>query len=253
MTIRHGAWIRNREGHDPPACVELARAAEAGGWDGVWLSDATNGEDTPYWEPLTLLGAVASATDGLHLGTWVVPLPARDVVAVARGAAVLAELAPGRVHLGLGLGNPAEHEAVGIDREGIGARYDAAVAVLHALLTEGRVSRHDRWFDLEEVMARVPTTPPELLFAVQSDADAPLERAARWGGLVPFVDDDPDALVRMVEGYRAAGGTGAVAAPRVAAWGERWDAMLADLAPAWVIHCEDRDAEALAAGPPAIG
>lgn len=251
--MRHGTWIRNREQYAPGTCVELARAAEAGGWDGVWVSDTLNTEDTAYWEPLTLLAAMAAVTDELHLGTWVIPLPARDVVAVARAAAVVAELAPGRVHLGLGLGNPAEHAAVGVAREGIGARYDAAVEVLQAVLKDGAVTRVDDWHDLTEAVALTPDVGPELLFAVQSAADAPVERAARFGGLVPYVDGDAAAFRSIVERYRAAGGTGAVVAPRVAEWGADWDAMLAELDPAWVLHCEDRDAAALAEGPPTLG
>ena len=109
--MRHSTWIRNREEYGPAACVELARAAEAGGWDGVWVSDTTNAEDTAYWEPLALLAAMAAVTNELHLGTWVIPLPARDVLAVARGAAVVAELAPGRVHLGLRRGRRAAADA----------------------------------------------------------------------------------------------------------------------------------------------
>lgn len=253
MASRHGTWIRNRDEHGPTACLELARAAEGGGWDGVWVSDSANAEDTPYWEPLTLLAAMAAVTDRVQLGTWVVPLPARDPVAVARGAAVLAELAPGRVRLGFGLGNPPEHAAVGVEREGLGARYDAAVEVVHALLHTGEVTRHDDWFDLDGVVMHTPDAIPQLLFAAMSEADAPLERAARWGGLVPFVDGDPDALRDLVGRYREAGGSGPVVVPRVASWGTPWDQMVVELEPDWVLHCEDRDAAALADGPPTLG
>ena len=250
---RHGTWIRNREEHGPRECVDLARAAEDGGWDGVWVSDSANGEDTPYWEPLTLLAAMAAVTDDVALGTWVMPLPARDVVAVARGAAVVEALAPERLLLGFGLGNPDEHAALGIDRAGIGARYDAAVEVLQDLLRDGSASRHDDWFDLEEVIMLVPPAVPPLLFAVQSDADAPLQRAARFGGLVPFVPgDEPDRMVEVVSRYRDAGGDGPVVLPRVASWGEAWDAAIREVEPEWVLHCEDRDATQLADGPPAL-
>ena len=98
-----------------------------------------------------------------------------------------------------------------------------------------------------------PEVAPELLFAVQSEADAPVERAARFGGLVPFVDGDVEGLRSIVERYRSGGGSGAIVVPRVAAWGEAWDAMLAELEPDWVLHCEDRDAAALAEGPPTLG
>ena len=98
-----------------------------------------------------------------------------------------------------------------------------------------------------------PEVAPELLFAVQSEADAPVERAARFGGLVPFVDGDVEGLRSIVERYRSGGGSGAIVVPRVAAWGAAWDALLAELEPDWVLHCEDRDAAALAEGPPTLG
>ncbi len=249
--MQHGTWIRNDSEHDPATCVELARAAEAGGWGGVWVSDSTNAEDTPYWEPFTLLAAMAAVTDELVLGTWVVPLPARDVVAVARAAAVVERLAPGRLLLGFGLGNPAEHAAQGIGRDHIGARYDAAVEVLTDLLDKGAAARDDEWFDLGGVVMDRPTSRPPLLFAVQSDADAPVRRAARAGGLVPFVPDaDPERLVDLVGRYRAAGGAGPLVLPRVADWGPDWDAALQEVEADWVLHCEDRDVTQLAAGPP---
>lgn len=251
--MRHGVWIRNRAEHGPAECVALARAAEAGGWQGVWVSDSTNADDTAYWEPLTLLAAMAAVTDELVLGTWVMPLPARDVVAVARGAAVVAELAPGRLQLGFGLGNASEHAALGVERSRIGARYDASVEVLTDLLRTGTVRRDDEWFDLDGVVMHTPTAPPTLLFAVQSDADAPLERAARHGGLMPFVPDaDPDRLVDLVGRYRDAGGEGPLVLPRVADWGPDWDAALREVDADWVLHCEDRDAAQLAAGPPDV-
>lgn len=251
MTMRHGVWIRNRVEHDPAECVALAQAAEAGGWDGVWVSDSTNADDTAYWEPLTLLAAMAAVTDEVALGTWVMPLPARDVVAVARGAAVVETLAPGRVLLGFGLGNASEHAALGVSRDRIGARYDASVEVLTTLLRDGTVQRDDDWFDLDGVVMHTPAASPTLLFAVQSDADAPLERAARWGGLVPFVPDaDPAGLVDIVGRYRAAGGSGPLVLPRVADWGPDWDAALLEVDADWVLHCEDRDAAQLDDGPP---
>ena len=40
VSPKHGVWIRNGAPHDPNETLELAVAAEAAGWDGVFVSDA---------------------------------------------------------------------------------------------------------------------------------------------------------------------------------------------------------------------
>lgn len=113
MSPKHGLWIRNGAPHDPTETLELAVAAEAAGWDGVFVSDAVQESHT---EPFTLLAAVAARTTTVALGTWVTPLVARDVVHVARSAANVDRLSGGRLVLGFGLGNATEHDGLGIGR-----------------------------------------------------------------------------------------------------------------------------------------
>ncbi|WP_306213955.1 LLM class flavin-dependent oxidoreductase [Actinoplanes sp. RD1] len=94
--------------------VELGVRAEAAGWDGVFFEDYLTyyrGEDPATYDPWVLLTAVAARTGRVRLGTTVSGLLARDPVKLAREAATLAALAPGRVVLGVGLGDPADRGA----------------------------------------------------------------------------------------------------------------------------------------------
>lgn len=257
---KHGFWIRNGP-KGPTQVLELAIEAEAAGWDGVFLSDAVMEGHT---EPFALLAAIAARTQRITLGTWVTPLVARDVVAVARGASVVDVLSDGRLLLGIGLGNPVEHEALGVDRRGgtLGAQYDAALEVLAALLEGAAVTRHDEWFELEEVALNVRPVQqprPQLLLAASWPATKPVERAARWDGYMPqwpgMYGHDArqlgSELRELLAYYRDRGGDGIVLVPRLARYGPTYDDLVAELGVDWVLTCDDLDTDSVRAGPPA--
>ena len=90
----------------PRALVELARAAEDAGWDGIFLWDhvARIEGDVEVTEPWVALGAMASATTRVTLGPLVTPLARRRPWNVARAAVTLDLLSGGRAVLGVGLG-----------------------------------------------------------------------------------------------------------------------------------------------------
>ena len=79
--------------------AELARLAEAAGWDGVFLGDA-------IWcvDPMIVLTAAAMVTTRIRLGTLVIPMPLRIPWKLASESAALDNLSDGRLILGLGTG-----------------------------------------------------------------------------------------------------------------------------------------------------
>lgn len=90
---------------DPVALVDLARRAETAGWDGVFLWDhVLGGAPIEVSDPWVTLGAMASATGRVLLGTMVSPLPRRRPWVLARQAATVSRLSGGRCVLGVGLG-----------------------------------------------------------------------------------------------------------------------------------------------------
>jgi alkanesulfonate monooxygenase SsuD/methylene tetrahydromethanopterin reductase-like flavin-dependent oxidoreductase (luciferase family) len=152
-----GSWS------DPNVAVRTARAAQAAGWDGyfVWdhLAFVWGPESADPW---MTLAAVASATEGLTLGTAVTPLPRRRPQVVAQQAATLERLNGGRVVLGAGLG--------GNEREftEFGESFDPHVRA--KLLDEGL-----------EVVRRLWDGP----IWIGGQSGPALRRASRWDGWIP--------------------------------------------------------------------
>jgi alkanesulfonate monooxygenase SsuD/methylene tetrahydromethanopterin reductase-like flavin-dependent oxidoreductase (luciferase family) len=90
---------------DPGSLVDLARRAEIAGWDGVFLWEhVVAGDQFAVADPWVSLGAMASATDRVLLGTMVSPLPRRRPWVLARQAGTVSRLSNGRCVLGVGLG-----------------------------------------------------------------------------------------------------------------------------------------------------
>ncbi|MGH2351124.1 MAG: TIGR03619 family F420-dependent LLM class oxidoreductase, partial [Chloroflexota bacterium] len=120
-------------GADPVALRDAAQAAEALGYDAVWVSDHLVvpaqiaspypysqdgtfrlGPTAPYLEPLTVLTYLAGCTRRLRLGTHVLILPYRHPLVTAKVVATLDVLSGGRVDLGIGVGwMREEFEALG--------------------------------------------------------------------------------------------------------------------------------------------
>lgn len=86
-----------------PSLTEQARYAESLGYESIWLPENHFGEHA-LPDPLTLLAAVAGATQNLRLGTTSYLLTLRNPLQAAEQVAVLDQLSGGRVMLGVGRG-----------------------------------------------------------------------------------------------------------------------------------------------------
>ncbi|HEX5467114.1 MAG TPA: LLM class flavin-dependent oxidoreductase [Candidatus Limnocylindrales bacterium] len=84
--------------------VELAAAAEAAGWDGVFTYDAIAIGDDPLYDPWTLLAAMAVRTSRVRLGAIVFAPTRRRPWKLAREAITIDQLSGGRLILPVGLG-----------------------------------------------------------------------------------------------------------------------------------------------------
>ncbi|MGI9293020.1 MAG: LLM class flavin-dependent oxidoreductase [Pseudomonadales bacterium] len=76
--------------------IELAKQAEAVGYDDLWFAD------TGYPDVLTMAALIAKHTNKVRLGIAVVPAYTRTPAVLANAAATINELAGGRFILGLG-------------------------------------------------------------------------------------------------------------------------------------------------------
>ena len=82
--------------------VALARTAEAGGYERVWYAEHHNMPTIASSAPAVLIAHVAAHTERIGLGSGGVMLPNHSPLVVAEQFGTLAELHPGRIHLGLG-------------------------------------------------------------------------------------------------------------------------------------------------------
>jgi probable F420-dependent oxidoreductase len=123
---------------------EMAVEAEAIGFDAVWVSDHLgfgdpDGAWSGAWESWTLLSALAVATSGVRLGTYVTAVPLRNPALLAKMAETLDEVSGGRVILGLGAGwNEPEFRAFGVPFERRFDRFEEALRVVTSMLRTGR-------------------------------------------------------------------------------------------------------------------
>ena len=168
-------------------------------------------EDKPFLEPFSLIPALGAVTSRLRFVTFVLKLPVRDPVLVAKQATSTAVLTGGRLVLGVGISPWREdYEVLGVDWASRGQRMDESIAILRGLAAGGYFEYHGKVFDLPPVkIAPVPPDPIPVLIGGHSDAA--LRRAARlgdgWlhGGGDPA--DLPGLLARLAR-FRREEGTG---------------------------------------------
>lgn len=127
--------------------VDLAREAEALGYDDLFIPDQTFHRD-----PFALLALCAKATSKIRLGLAVTNPYTRHPVQIARAAGLLAELTEGRFLLGLGAGNrPRLLAGMGIRQTHVLARLREAVEVIRRLVAGETVEYESQTLTLRGV------------------------------------------------------------------------------------------------------
>jgi len=101
--LRRAAFLN--PGRDLTTGIDLARRAEATGYDSVWVTHGS-GRDS-----FLVLAAYGAATTRLGLGNGVVPIYPRHPVVMAQAALTLAEMTGGRFRLGIGVSHRSSMEA----------------------------------------------------------------------------------------------------------------------------------------------
>jgi 5,10-methylenetetrahydromethanopterin reductase len=114
-----------------PKVIDAARLAERLGYDVFWVTDS----HLASREAMAMLGALAVSTQRVHLGTGVSHLAGRHPSVIASAMATLDELAPGRIRLGIGVGDSGPMN-LGVPRSTL-RELETAVTSIRDLL-EGR-------------------------------------------------------------------------------------------------------------------
>jgi F420-dependent oxidoreductase-like protein len=122
-------------GGDGRGVLKRIQQAEEMGIHAAWVTTGGARQDG-----LTLLAAAAARTKRILLGTSITPIWPRHPVVVVQQARVIADLAPGRFRLGVGLSHGNSVESVfGLDYRAPLAHLRDYLRILKALLQQGKV------------------------------------------------------------------------------------------------------------------
>ena len=208
--------------------IPLAQAAETAGYETITVADSlvyprdsdasypytADGnreflEDKEFIETFTLVAAMGAVTSRIRFTPFVLKLPVRPPVLVAKQASSVAYLTGTRLGLGVGLSPwPEDFAAMGVPWARRGRRMDEAIDIVRGLSGGGWFEYHGEIFDLAPVkMSPAPTEPIPIL--VGGHSDAALRRAVRRGDGWMHAGGDAeelDLLLGKIAKLRAAEG-----------------------------------------------
>jgi alkanesulfonate monooxygenase SsuD/methylene tetrahydromethanopterin reductase-like flavin-dependent oxidoreductase (luciferase family) len=213
---------------DPTFYLPLAQAAEEAGYDGMVVpdslcypqdSDSTYPfspdhkreflEDKPFIEPFSLIPAMGAVTERLRFITFVLKLPMRHPLLVAKQATSVAVMTNNRLALGVGTSPwPEDYALCDVPWDGRGRRMDEAVDIVRGLSAGGYFEYHGDVYDLPSVkISPTPTEPLPIL--VGGHAPPALRRAARSDGWLHGGGDPADlpGLLERLDQLRQDEGT----------------------------------------------
>jgi probable F420-dependent oxidoreductase len=153
-----------------PEYLAMARAAEDGGFDSIWIGDHLlyRGDGRPErgpWDAWTLMAALAAATERVRIGPLVACANFHRPGHLARMAAGIGEVSGGRFTLALGAGwNETEFRAFGIPFDRRVARFEESFAIVRGLLNGERVTFDGEfWSTADAVLLPRPAERPRLM------------------------------------------------------------------------------------------
>jgi probable F420-dependent oxidoreductase len=203
---------------DPANYLPLARAVEAAGYASFIVPDSicypevsdstypytpdgsrTFLEDKPFIEPFSLIPAMGAVTETLRFTTFVVKLPIRHPVLVAKQAGSVAVMTNNRFGFGVGTSPwPEDYDICDVPWERRGRRMDEMLDIIRGLTTPGYFSYDGEIFRLQSVkMSPTPTEPIPLL--IGGHTEPALRRAARLGDGWMHAGGDPAELSRCLD------------------------------------------------------
>jgi alkanesulfonate monooxygenase SsuD/methylene tetrahydromethanopterin reductase-like flavin-dependent oxidoreductase (luciferase family) len=197
---------------DRERLVDIARRAEQLGLDSVWVFDhlwpLTGGKERPVLECWTTLAYLAAATEKITVGTLVTRSSLRHPALLAKMAATVASIAPGRVTITVGSGDELsrpENEAFGIPYWDADDRIDqlrSTVETMISFLHQDEVNHRDDFVDIKALPTSPRPEPPQLW--VGGRAGDTLEIAASladgwngWSGSPERFAQDASSVVGM--------------------------------------------------------
>lgn len=202
---------------DPAMYMPLARKVEEAGYDSMIVPDSLcypevsdskypytpDGsreflEDKPFIEPFTLIPALAAVTEKLRFTTFVVKLPVRHPLLVAKQASSVAVLSGNRFGFGVGISPwPEDYEFCDQPWARRGKRMNEMLEIIKGLTAGGFYQFEGEFYNLRSVkICPVPTEPIPIL--IGGHVDAALKRAAKYCDGWMHAGGDPEELDRLI-------------------------------------------------------
>jgi probable non-F420 flavinoid oxidoreductase len=223
----------------PRQLLADVQRAEQAGFDMAMCSDhfspwsSRQGHSGYTW---SWLGA-ALATTGIELGCVSAPGQRYHPAVMAQKIATLGQMFPGRFWVALGSGEASNEHITGDGwprKELRTQRLEECVDVIRRLLDGEEVS-HDGLVrvDRARLWERADPVPKLIGPAVSAESAA---RVARWADGLVTVSQPAEALRRLVDAYRSAGGRGRLALQLHLSWAQTEDEALDVAADQWGVN-----------------
>ncbi|MCU1366370.1 MAG: putative oxidoreductase [Ilumatobacteraceae bacterium] len=199
MKVRIGYGLGTGTHLNDGGFADVVDALERLRFDSLWLSERIGG-DAP--DPLVAMSFAAGRTTRLKFGMSVMVLPGRNPVVLAKELATLDRLSNGRLlpAFGLGVANPHEQQAFGVERKDRAKIFDEALAVMRSCWADETTTFHGERFhyDALRVLPKPKQNPLEVWLG--GIAPSELKRVGRMadGWLPSFVTPADVAIARPV-------------------------------------------------------
>lgn len=163
----------------PAACAEIARAADAAGFSGVWFAENAFARGI-----LPAAAACAVGTRNLKINAGVFNPYNRHPIMMAMEIGALDELAAGRATITVGAGIMSATERMGVNTEKPVVALRDAITILRGLLGGGEVDHAGSFFSARRI--RLDYTPR---------SDIPIFLAGRGNMMVKLAGEMADGLI----------------------------------------------------------
>ena len=149
--------VRLSGGIDPRRSIDLAKVADANGFDTVWFAENAFNRGV-----LPAAAACAAATAKVGIGIGVFNPYNRHPTLIAMEIGALDELAQGRARLGIGSGIASATERMGLSTERPLAAVRDAITIVRAMLAGEEVTYAGRVFSVQKVKLEYKALRPDL-------------------------------------------------------------------------------------------
>lgn len=203
----------------------MAQAAEAAGFDVILLSDSicypkvsdstypynADGtreflENKPFPETMLAMAAMGAVTERIQFAPFVLKMPVRHPVILAKQTTALAVMTGNRIHLGVGTSPwPDDYQVMGLPWEGRGKRFEECIEIVRGLAAGGYFEYHGRFYDFPPIKLNpTPTEPVPILIGGHGDIN--IRRTGRmadgWMSATFLADEQLSGIITRLHDLR---------------------------------------------------